>query len=86
MVCLRLALARSFMTCSFHITVHTGAAATESDSSNPVTADSSNVTVNSSSNDVMVNNSSGNDTVNLWIMKPVGLSRGRGISMVHDIT
>ena len=23
---------------------------------------------------------------NIWIMKPVGLSRGRGISLVHDIS
>lgn len=28
---------------------------------------------------------SGNTTSNFWIMKPVGLSRGRGISVVNDI-
>jgi hypothetical protein len=26
-----------------------------------------------------------NSSANLWIMKPVGLSRGRGISLVSDI-
>jgi Tubulin-tyrosine ligase family len=49
----------------------------------------SSVTVSSSANGTSVSTSSNSATTekqpNLWIMKPVGLSRGRGIEMINDI-